>query len=345
MALKTLWGFFAPMTFDEIINTTIEPVVYSIDFPNRMFYVGRTIDIKRRATKHRQEAFSEKHANLALQRCFRKYHNQESWGIIKRFDSVEEAVQFEDSYIEEFWDDPLFLNQKRGDTIDAIYNERKHTKRVWYMNPYSGGMWMSNTCSEMRRMLGQNGYGKPVGWTHMAMGLSPEECEADAQKILADDFRKIIKPFEPKKVTFATLKWQAVKKEEARKKRIRKSVVVKELSTGKCWLSRKCELTSSQRRVLQNGVRPWSEFNVRLYGGDWAEFVPQKQQSFASHNQPRPIKGIHKEGMWGTWQSVGDFARNELTIPESISARKMAERARKCLNEEHRIQGWLLEYI
>jgi len=333
------------MTFDEIINTTIEPVVYSIDFPNRMFYVGRTIDIKRRATKHRQEAFSEKHANLALQRCFRKYHNQESWGIIKRFDSAEEAVQFEDSYIEEFWDDPLFLNQKRGDTIDALYNERKHTKRVWYMNPYSGGMWMSNTCSEMKRMLGQNGYGKPVGWTHIAMGLSPEECEADAQKILADDFRKIIKPFEPKKISSATLKWQAVKKEEARKKRIRKSVVVKELSTGKCWLSRKSELTSSQRRVLQNGVRPWSEFNVRLYGGDWAEFVPQKEQSFASHNQPRPIKGIHKEGMWGTWQSVGDFARNELTIPESISARKMAERARKCLNEEHRIQGWLLEYI
>ena len=50
-------------------------------------------------------------------------------GIIKRFDSAEEAVQFEDSYIEEFWDDPLFLNQKRGDTIDALYNERKHTKR------------------------------------------------------------------------------------------------------------------------------------------------------------------------------------------------------------------------
>ncbi len=333
------------MTFDEIINTTIEPVVYSIDFPNRMFYVGRTIDIKRRATKHRQEAFSEKHANLALQRCFRKYHNQESWGIIKRFDSAEEAVQFEDSYIAEFWDDPLFLNQKRGDTIDALYNERKHTKRIWYMNPYSGGMWMSNTCSEMRKVLGQNGYGKPVGWTHIAMGLSPEECEADAQKILADDFRKIIKPFEPKKISSATIKWQAVKKEEARKKRIRKSVVVKELSTGKCWLSRKSDLTSSQRLVLQNGVRPWSKFNVRLYGDDWAEFVPQKEQAFSTHNQPRPIKGIHNEGMWGTWQSVGDFARNELMTPESISTRKMAERARKCLKDKHRIQGWLLEYI
>jgi len=333
------------MTFDEIINTTIEPVVYSIDFPNRMFYVGRTIDIKRRATKHRQEAFSEKHANLALQRCFRKYHNQESWGIIKRFDSAEEAVQFEDSYIEEFWDDPLFLNQKRGDTIDAIYNERKHTKRVWYMNPYSGGMWMSNTCSEMRRMLGQNGYGKPVGWTHMAMGLSPEECEADAQKILADDFRKIIKPFEPKKVTFATLKWQAVKKEEARKKRIRKSVVVKELSTGKCWLSRKSELTSSQRRVLQNGVRPWSEFNVRLYGGDWAEFVPQKEQAFSTHNQPRPIKGIHKNGELDTWESIGSFVRNVFGITDGKKVHKKRKHIYGNIQQGYRTKGWHLEYI
>lgn len=333
------------MTFDEIINTTIEPVVYSIDFPNRMFYVGRTIDIKRRATKHRQEAFSEKHANLALQRCFRKYHNQETWGIIKRFDSAEEAVQFEHSYIEEFWDDPLFLNQKRGDTIDALYNERKHTKRVWYMNPYSGGMWMSNTCSEMRKIIGQKGYGKPVGWTHIAVGHSPSECEADAKKILADDFRKIIKPFEPKKVTLATIKWQAIKKEDARKNRIRKSVVVKELSTGRCWLSRKSDLTSSQRNVFHNGVRPWSEFNVRLYGGDWAEFVPQKEQEFATHNKPRPIRGIHKDGKWDTWESLGSFVRDIFGLTDGKKIHKKRKQTHHNLKMSYRTNGWLLDYI
>ena len=100
----------------------------------------------------------------------------------------------------------------------------------------------------------------------MAMGLSPEECEADAQKILADDFRKIIKPFEPK-ISSATLKWQAVKKERHVKKESANLSWSKNFQQGNVGFPRKSELTSSQRRVLRNGVRPWSEFgNVRLYG-------------------------------------------------------------------------------
>ena len=74
---------------------------------------------------------SSKHTNLALQRCFRKYEGEEDWGIIKTFATAEEAVEFEASYIEEFWDDPMFLNQKKGDAIDEVFNKDKWDPATW----------------------------------------------------------------------------------------------------------------------------------------------------------------------------------------------------------------------
>ena len=41
-------------------------------------------------------------------------------GVKKTFATAKEAVDFEAMYIEEFWDDPLFLNQKRGDKFTAL---------------------------------------------------------------------------------------------------------------------------------------------------------------------------------------------------------------------------------
>jgi len=288
------------MTFDEIINTTIEPVVYSIDFPNRMFYVGRTIDIKRRATKHRQEAFSEKHANLALQRCFRKYHNQETWGIIKRFDSAEEAVQFEDSYIEEFWDDPLFLNQKRGDTIDALYNERKHTKTCYFMNPYTLRLVECDAVSTLKREWGFTGnavYNRPY---FLAYGETIEECERDASRLLVEHFDKIVKQTDKQHAR------ELKKQQKSRRKEMRRSWFhARNVVTGEHKIVKgiKGLKEAGLTQMWHKGRKCEDEWEVRRYGEQWK---PVRKESLSP---AKPIYGIDPDGRQVEWVSRGQCAR------------------------------------
>jgi predicted GIY-YIG superfamily endonuclease len=302
------------MTYEEIIEQEPQPMVYSIDFPNGMFYVGRTVDISRRAKRHFHESMRSAHPNTAMERCFKKYKFQEIWGVIKRFSSAKEAVEFESMYIDEFWDDPLFLNQKRGGYA-----------------PVPSGLG-----------------GK------LAYGRTPEECEADAERILSRDFARLCNEIDPKEKVLTQKQkdyyreLNAQRKEERRIAKLKKSYVVKDLKTGRVsiakWWSRKQGLTPGQKRVLNEGVRPWSLHNVRRYGEPWAEFVPMKIQSWADHNKPKPITGTHKNGEKRDWSSVGSFVREQLNPETNKRKKQLRKYASKAVKRNGTFHGWKLKY-
>ena len=331
------------MNYDKILETAPHPVVYSIEFPNGMFYVGRSVDVARRAKKHFQTAMLHKHDNLALNRCFMKYKDQVVWDIVRSFDSAEEAVDFESAYIEEFWEDPMFLNQKRGDKIDALYNERRHTKPVWYMNPYTGGMWRDETASTMRKVMGHTGYGKPKNWGHIAKGNTPEECRAEADRILKGDFKKIClqvhRDFTP---TCKAMSESYLKKhrEKLRIKAIKRKMIVKDLNTGRVWLSRKSDLTSAQSRVRTEGVRPWSEFNVRGYGQAWAEFKPAKQ----GWCDAKSVVATSPDGTTNTYKSVGTAVRSLFEVESTSRKKQLSKSIRLAIKRGGSAYGYKWEY-
>lgn len=331
------------MTYDEILATAPQPVVYSIEFPNGMFYVGRSVDVARRAKKHFQTSMLYKHDNLAMNRCFVKYRDEVVWGIVRSFDSAEEAVDFEAAYIEEFWDDPMFLNQKRGDKIDALYNERRHTKPVWYMNPYTGGMWRDETASSMRKVMGQEGYGKPKNWGHIAKGNTPEECRTDAERILKRDFEKLcIQVHRDSTPTCKAMSESYLKKhrEKLRIKAIKRKMIVKDLNTGRVWLSRKSDLTSSQSRVRTEGVRPWSEYSVRGYGQAWPEFKPAKQ----GWCDARPVLAVEPDGTTNTYESVGKAVRDLFKVEDRAKKKHLSKAIRLAIKRNGNAYGYKWKY-
>ena len=336
------------MTYEEIIEQEPQPIVYSIDFPNGMFYVGRTVDVSRRAKRHFHESMRSAHSNTAMERCFKKYKFQETWGVIKTFGAAKEAVDFEAMYIEEFWDDPLFLNQKRGDKFTALENERQHSKLAYYMNAYTKMMWRSEKKGELRHQMGQKGY-QPLpsgigGKCHrvLAYGSTPEECEADAERILRRDFLRICKKIDPvrsKRYIATNQKYNAIRKEQRRKNWLKKSYVVKDLKSGRVFVQRRSKLTSEQTNVLEKGVRPWSNYNVRKYGEDWADFVPGKMG-----NEPKPIIGVHKSGEIGEWASLGAFAREELNAKTKSRKNALRKQAADTIKRNGTCHGWELKY-
>jgi predicted GIY-YIG superfamily endonuclease len=331
------------MNYDKILETAPHPVVYSIEFPNGMFYVGRSVDVARRAKKHFQTAMLHKHDNLALNRCFMKYKDQVVWDIVRSFDSAEEAVDFESAYIEEFWEDPMFLNQKRGDKIDALYNERRHTKPVWYMNPYTGGMWRDETASTMRKVLGQEGYGKPKKWGHIAKGNTPEECRAEADRILRGDFKKIcLQVHRDSTPTCKAMSESYLKKhrEKLRIKAIKRKMIVKNLNTGRVWLSRKSDLTAAQSRVRTEGVRPWSEFNVRGYGQAWAEFKPAKQ----GWCDAKSVVATSPDGTINTYESVGTAVRSLFEVENTSRKKHLCKSIRLAIKRGGSAYGYKWKY-
>ena len=344
------------MTYEEIIQKEPQPIVYSIDFPNGMFYVGRTVDVSRRAKRHFHESMRSAHSNTAMERCFKKYKFQETWGVIKTFGTAKEAVDFEAMYIEEFWDDPLFLNQKRGDKFTALENERRHRKLAYYMNPYTRKMWRSEKRAELRHQMGQSGYAPvPAGLGgKLAYGRTPEECEADAERILSRDFAHLCNEIDPKEKVLTQKQkdyyreLNAQRKEERRIAKLKKSYVVKDLKTGRVsiakWWSRKQGLTHGQKRVLNEGVRPWSLHNVRRYGEPWAEFVPQKTQSWANHNKPKPIIGVNDAGEIREWASIGAFAREELNAKTRSRKKSLWKQATISIERNGTCHGWELKY-
>lgn len=288
------------MTFSDIINQEATPCVYCIDFPNGMFYVGRTIDIRRRARKHQREAMSSKHTNLALQRCFRKYEGEEDWGIIKTFATAEEAVEFEASYIEEFWDDPMFLNQKKGDAIDEVFNKDKHTKTCYFMNPYTLRLVECDAVSTLRREWGYTGhavYNRPY---FLAYGETIEECERDAARLLVEHFEKIVKQNEKERVR------ELVKREKSRRKEMRRSWFhARNVVTGEHKVVKgiKGLNEAGLAQMWYKGRKRNDEWEVRRYGEDWK---PVRDEVITP---AKPIYGMDAEGRLMRWQSRGECAR------------------------------------
>lgn len=342
------------MTYEQIIEQEPQPIVYSIDFPNGMFYVGRTVDVSRRAKRHFHESMRSAHSNTAMERCFKKYKFQETWGVIKTFATAKEAVDFEAMYIEEFWDDPLFLNQKRGDKFTALENERQHSKLAYYMNAYTKMMWRSEKKGELRHQMGQKGY-QPLpsgigGKCHrvLAYGSTPEECEADAERILRRDFVQICNEIDPPCRKKYDQKQNIKRKEERRIAKLKRSYAVKDLKTGrvsiaKWWCSKK-GLTAGQKRVLKEGVRPWSLHNVRRYGEPWAEFVPEKTQSWANHNKPKPIIGVNDAGEIREWDSINAFTREELNAKTKSRRTSLRKQVTISIKRNGTCHGWELKY-
>lgn len=288
------------MTFADIINQEATPCVYCIEFPNQMFYIGRTIDIRRRARKHHREAMSEKHANLALQRCFKKYEGKEVWSVIKTFEKAQDAIDFEASYIEEFWDDPMFLNQKKGDTIDEAFNKDRHTKTCYFMNPYTLKLVECEAVSTLKKEWGFTGhsiYNRPF---FLAYGPTIEECERDASRLLVEHFDKIVKKSEKEAAR------EAKKRLESRRKQIRRSWFhARNVVTGEH------KVVKGQKALIELGLhQAWSrgrkigdEWEVRHYGEDW------KRTRTGLGSKPKPIYGVRANGEVVEWLSRGECRR------------------------------------
>ena len=274
--------------------------------------------------------------------------------MIKTFATAKEAVDFEAMYIEEFWDDPLFLNQKRGDKFTALENERQHSKLAYYMNAYTKMMWRSEKKGELRHQMGQKGY-QPLpsgigGKCHrvLAYGSTPEECEADAERILRRDFVQICNEIDPPCRKKYDQKQNIKRKEERRIAKLKRSYAVKDLKTGrvsiaKWWCSKK-GLTAGQKRVLKEGVRPWSLHNVRRYGEPWAEFVPEKTQSWANHNKPKPIIGVNDAGEIREWDSINAFTREELNAKTKSRRTSLRKQVTISIKRNGTCHGWELKY-
>lgn len=118
-------------------NMPQKPGVYIILSPTGRYYIGRSVNMRRRCLAHQYRAKANEEENQILNRSIRKYGWRMKYKVLLQTACEQDAVHFEEQYIRMHWRDGKCMNAKMGDTITGDYNKDHKSKPVAYINVYT----------------------------------------------------------------------------------------------------------------------------------------------------------------------------------------------------------------
>lgn len=270
------------------IDIPFAPGVYLATAPSGRMYIGRSVNMRERVLRHLAELKKGNHCNEQMQRSFDKYKSKIKWSVLLQTDDESSAVHFEQQFIEMWWNTGKLMNARKGDRLDALYNERQKRQERYVMNVWSGGVIKLNYVSEWNcEMLKEGHRGRTI--PRSVYGKTIEECERKRMDYLRNDIAKKANTYANK----AT-------------RRIRKNVGyhIRNIHTGYVGYAKDVsELRSinaldslySKINSFQNG------WQVRKIRSDWSWFVPFVHCT--------AVFGLHVTGMQKQWKSIGACQR------------------------------------
>lgn len=143
-------------------NMPMEPGVYIITSPTGRYYIGRSINMRRRCLAHKNRAKANEEENQILNRSIRKYGWRMKYKVLLQTSCEDDAVYFEEQYIRMHWKDGKCMNAKTGDKITGDYNKDHKSKPVRYVHALTGGSITFNSKNEASRFFGLGSRQAPV---------------------------------------------------------------------------------------------------------------------------------------------------------------------------------------
>lgn len=251
--------------------------------PSGSFYIGRAQDMHKRMLAHQSDARCGVHKNERLARTLRKYGKRMKWDVLLHTDSVESALHFEAQYLSMFWGDPNLMNQKKGDLITALDNERTRRKPCYVMSISTGGLMRLNYKDEAAAMFSKGRGWRPSG---LVYGATIEECRAKRTKRQEREFTVLAN-----KIT------ERYKREH---KGLKYKYHVRNIHTGFVGCA-------SREELKRWGINPHNNkqfhkgWQWRRFGSDWEWSTPEHFKC--------AVYGLHVTGKQKQWVSIYDCQR------------------------------------
>jgi hypothetical protein len=132
----------------------MEPGVYIIISPTGRYYIGRSINMRRRCLAHKDRAKANEEENEILNRSIRKYGWRMKYKVLLQTSCEVDAVYFEEQYIRMHWKDGKCMNAKTGDKITGDYNKDHKSKPVRYVHGLTGGSITFDSRRQAARFFG-----------------------------------------------------------------------------------------------------------------------------------------------------------------------------------------------
>ena len=143
-------------------NMPMEPGVYIIISPTGRYYIGRSINMRRRCLAHKNRAKANEEENQILNRSIRKYGWRMKYKVLLQTSCEDDAVYFEEQYIRMHWKDGKCMNAKTGDKITGDYNKDHKSKPVRYVHALTGGSITFDSKNQAARFFGLESRQAPV---------------------------------------------------------------------------------------------------------------------------------------------------------------------------------------
>jgi len=135
-------------------NMPRKPGVYIILSPTGRYYIGRSVNMRRRCLAHQYRAKADEEENEILNRSIRKYGWRMKYKVLLQTACEQDAVHFEEQYIRMHWRDGRCMNAKTGDKITSDYNKDHKSKPVQYIHGLTGGCITFDSRHQAARFFG-----------------------------------------------------------------------------------------------------------------------------------------------------------------------------------------------
>ena len=143
-------------------NMPQKPGVYIILSPTGRYYIGRSVNMRRRCLAHKYNAKTNDEENEILKRSILKYGCRMKYKVMLQTACEVDAVHFEEQYIRMHWHDEKCMNTKTGDKITSDYNKDHKSKPIAYVNVYTEELtWFASSTAAA-------GYFKPMSTSRSA---------------------------------------------------------------------------------------------------------------------------------------------------------------------------------
>jgi len=143
-------------------NMPQAPGVYIIQSPTGRYYIGRSINMRRRCMSHKTRAKANEEENEILNRSIRKYGWRMKYKVLLQTSCEADAVYYEEQYIRMHWRDGKCMNAKTGDKITGDYNKDHKSKPVRYVHALTGGNITFNSRRCAARFFGLQSGSAPL---------------------------------------------------------------------------------------------------------------------------------------------------------------------------------------
>ena len=128
--------------------------VYQAVCKSGHYYIGRSVNMRHRVYQHIRLLKEGKHHNPKWQQVANKYGCDFQWSVLIRTSDAESAILYERHLLELYWNDKKLINLRKGDSFEAVENERKKRIPKYYMNVWTRQYIRLNYTTEWKDLTG-----------------------------------------------------------------------------------------------------------------------------------------------------------------------------------------------